>query len=109
MWHNVRFAYSDLPARITQSAKSGPKLLCSKTIRQTTTVLSEQTALNTMDVHLLYFYCIRNKIYCIEMYGYSMYILQVHMYGYSTYILQVHMSTSDMDTVRTYSTGPYVH
>jgi len=39
----------------------------------------------TMDMSLLHVFCIRNKIYCIEM---CMYYIQY------MYTLQIHMSTS---------------
>jgi hypothetical protein len=42
------------------------KCLCSKT----SAVLLEWTVPKTVDVGLLHFYCIRNKLYCIEMYAY---------------------------------------
>jgi hypothetical protein len=63
MWHNVMFAYSsvctirDNADRITESAKSGTKVLCSCS----TTVLLEWTVPGTMDVGPLYFYCCRYK------------------------------------------------
>ena len=61
------------------------KCLCSKT----TTVLSGRTIRKTVDVVLLHFYCIKNKlIYCMEMYVYciEMYIIYVY-YMYSIYVL----------------------
>jgi hypothetical protein len=73
MCHNVRLTYSnvytvcDNAGRIKESALLGTKCLCSKT----STVLSEWPIPKTMDVILLHFYCIRNKLMCcIEMYVY---------------------------------------
>ena len=60
---NVRFAYScihtirDNADRITESAKSGPTVLCSKS----STVLLERNMPKIMDVSLLHFYCIINR------------------------------------------------
>jgi len=61
--HNVRFTHSSLHTiidnadRLQKELNQELKHLCSKNA----TVLSEGTTPKTIDVSLLYFYCIRNK------------------------------------------------
>jgi len=69
------------------------KCSCSKT----TTVLSERTVPNTMDVSLLHF--IKLLIYCIEMYVYH---IEVYVYSIEMYI------SYTVYTVGIFATGPCV-
>ena len=80
--HSCTCAIHDNADRIKESARSELKCLCSKT----TTVLLEWIVPKAMDMSLLNFYFIKNKlIYCTEMYEWC---IQMHTYcTYSTYIL----------------------
>jgi hypothetical protein len=89
MCHKVRVSDSSVIMVIDLQKVLSQDLIC--LCSKSTTVLPQWTVPKTMNMSLLYFYCIRNKkIYCIEMYVYC-----IEKYIYCIYnTQQVFVSTS---------------